>query len=126
MGNFFRKLHLFDVNVDTIPSVSGEYKPLQVVHGGKNKYLLSRLFFADFGFRKSEFRCGIAADKMQGDQLLLWSLSRGKSSPDAPCRRVASARARHCQNRFHLSFSAPLDFTVRAGRPCFVGELFSE
>ena len=43
-----------NVGLDTIPSVLGEYKPLQVVRCVKNKYLLLRLFFA--GWRCENFK----------------------------------------------------------------------
>ena len=54
MGIFSANFTCLDVSLDTIPSVLVEHKPLQVVRCVKNKYLLSRLFFANLGRKESE------------------------------------------------------------------------
>jgi hypothetical protein len=55
IGVFAANCIRLDVSLDTIPSVLGEHKPLQVVRCVKNKYLLSHLFLTGLGSANDPF-----------------------------------------------------------------------
>jgi hypothetical protein len=61
-----------EVSLDTIPSVLGDYKPLQVVRCVKNKYLFQRLFFAGKARKSHDFWCTASRRKNIGKSTFIW------------------------------------------------------
>jgi hypothetical protein len=112
-----------DVSLDTIPSVLGEYKPLQVVRCVKNKYLLSRLLFAGRAPQIAGFWCTAGRLKNSGAVLFVLRIRRANQVLMRPAAALAlPERAR--STRVCSRFSAALfDLIVGSSRRCFAGNL---
>ena len=113
------------MSLDTIPSVLGEYKPLQVVRCVKNKYLFSRLFFADLGSKKFRFRCVTSGRKSVTGDTNRWDFRGGNqvlARPAAALPVRERGTARMVSTRV---FPVPVDSTIRTGRRCLSALFFS-
>jgi hypothetical protein len=75
VGVFAANCIRLDVRLDTIPSVLSEYKPLPVVRCVKNKYLLSRLFFAGLAPQIADFWCIDTRQKIAAQSCLFWTFA---------------------------------------------------
>jgi hypothetical protein len=108
-----------DVSLDTIPSVLGEHKPLQVVRGVKNKYLFSRLFFAGRVPQIDGFWCIAGRQKKQRSCAVP---AQGKPSVDAPLQRRCRCQSATVSDGFAAAISdAPFDLMAGRSRRCFAG-----